>query len=480
MNITVKNIELLTSNISVAANGKDLANKNKFSNLKISDDGSLIWGECAGSGANPYFCSADYTDENKPVFRCNCPSRQFPCKHAIGLLYAYANGLKFTVADIPEEITRKREKIKQRTKDSSMTEEINVNDTANPQDAKPKNLKSVIKKTETQLSGVEMANKLLQNIVQMGLSGIDSTTRKTITGRILELGNYHIDGIQLAFNDLLVELDCVRNDEYTDVINQLNYISALLKKSREYLIAKKDAPESNPELTSAIEERIGYVWKLADLKKYGMYEENAEIIQLSYNSYDNAGRKAFIDEGYWFNLKSGKIYKSKNYRPYKALRYINEENTCFDVLLTQELFIYPGDVNPRARWESYKLRLAMDDDRINVINSSSADYAEVVKTVKSVIKNPLAEKNPVVLLKLNKAYIAGEHIVLEDKQGNKLTIVDLPEQQIYTETLLKSILPDNCENIALAAMINNNIKTGIFSVTALSVITADKIIRLLY
>jgi hypothetical protein len=481
MNITIKEIESLTTNTATIGNGKDLVNKNKFSNLKISEDGSLIWGECAGSGANPYFCSADYTDENKPVFRCNCPSRQFPCKHAIGLLYAYANRLKFTVADIPEEITRKREKIKQRTKeDSSIMEEINVNDTANPQDAKPKNLKSVIKKIEAQLSGVEMANKLLQNIVQMGLSGIDSTTRKTIIGRIQELGNYHIDGIQLAFNDLLVELDCVRNDEYTDVINQLNYISALLKKSREYLIAKKDAPESNPELTSAIEERIGYVWKLADLKKYGMYEENAEIIQLSYNSYDNAGRKAFIDEGYWFNLKSGKIYKSKNYRPYKALRYINEENTSFDVLQIPELFIYPGDINPRARWESHKLRLTMDDDRINVINSSSADYAEVMKTVKSVIKNPLAEKNPVVLLKLNKAYIAGEHIVLEDKQGNKLTVADLPGQQIYTETLLKSILPENCENIALTAMINNNIKTGILSITALSVITPYKIIRLLY
>jgi predicted nucleic acid-binding Zn finger protein len=453
--------------------------KNKFSNLKISEDSTLIWGECSGSGANPYFCSADYIDENKPVFRCNCPSRQFPCKHNIGLLYAYANGLQFSVDGVPDDIKRKRDKIKQRT-DENIQETVNVSDKANPQDVKPKNVKSIIKKIEAQLSGVEMAHKLLQNIVQMGLSGIDSVTRQTITGRIQELGNYHIEGIQLAFNDLLVELDCVRNDEYTDVINQLNYISALLKKSREYFTAKKEKPESNPELTSAIEEQTGYVWKLADLKKYGMYEENAEIIQLSYNSYDNAGRKAFIDEGYWFNLKSGKIYKSKNYRPYKALRYINEENTCFDVLRTPELFIYPGDVNPRARWESHKLRLAMNDDRINIINSSSADYAEVVKTAKSVIKNPLAEKNPVVLLKLNRAYVAGEHIVLEDKQGNKLTATDLPGQQIYTETLLKSILPGNCENIALTAMINNDIKTGILSVTALSVIIPAKIIRLLY
>jgi hypothetical protein len=103
-----------------------------------------------------------------------------------------------------------------------------------------------------------------------------------------------------------------------------------------------------------------------------------------------------------------------------------------------------------------------------------------VKTAKSTIKNPLMEKNPVVLLKLNKAYLVGEHIVLEDRQGNRITVVDLPEQHVYTETLLKSILPGRCENCALTAMINNDIKTGTFSVTALSLIIPDKIIRLLY
>jgi hypothetical protein len=90
------------------------------------------------------------------------------------------------------------------------------------------------------------------------------------------------------------------------------------------------------------------------------------------------------------------------------------------------------------------------------------------------------EKNPVVLLKLNRAYPAGEHIVLEDTQGNRLTLADLPAQQIHTETILRSILPGRCEDAALAAMINNDLKTGIFSVTALSLIIPGKIIRLLY
>jgi predicted nucleic acid-binding Zn finger protein len=478
MKITAHEIELLAPNATAAKNGRDLVSKNKFSNLKISSDGSLIWGECAGSGANPYFCSADYSDENKPIFRCNCPSRQFPCKHSIGLLYAFEKKQPFAVAEIPEDITGKRAKIQKRADKEQETDDETKNSAS--QSKKTHTVKTTVKKIEMQLAGIETAKKLLYNIAQMGLAGIDATIGKTLAERIKDLGNYHIEGIQLAFNNLLVELSEVKNDEYTDVINQLNYISALLKKSDEYLTAKKENPEANPELTSAIEEQIGHVWKFVNLKAYGMYEENAEIIQLSYNTYDHVARKEFVDEGYWFNLKTGKIYKSKNYRPYKALRYIKEENTCFEIVQIPELYIYPGDVNPRARWESMKLRLATDEDRIRALNAASSDYAEVVKTVRSSIKNPLMEKNPVVLLALNRAYIAGESIILEDRQGNKLTVNDLPEQQIYTKTTLELILPGRCENIALTAMINNNLKTGIFSVTALSLITAGKIIRLLY
>jgi len=479
MKITVQEIEILAPNAAAAKNGKDLVVKNKFANLKISDDGSLIWGECSGSGANPYLCSADYADEGKPVFRCNCPSHQFPCKHGVGLLYAFERGMKFVVSEIPEDITNKRSKIEKRTEKKEQ-QKLDIKEKAAKLSEKPKNTKSIVKKIESQLTGIEAAQKLLRNIVQMGLSGIDATAKRTLDTQIKELGNYYIDGIQLAFNNLIVELGYVKAEEYTGVIDRLNYISALLKKSKEYLNAKKENPEAAPELTSAIEEQIGYVWKLTDLMQHGLYEENAEIVQLSYNSYDNAGRKAFIDEGYWFNLKTGKIYKSKNYRPYRAAKYINEENTYFDTLQVPELFIYPGDVNPRARWESQKYRPVTNEDRAKALAGSVADYAEVMKTAKSTIKNPLMEKNPVVLLKLNKAYLLGEHIVIEDKSGNKLTVIDLLEQQISTETTLKSILPEKCENYALTAMIDNNIQTGLFTVTALSLIAPDKIIRLLY
>src|SRR5688572_4042048 len=97
-------IEAAAPNADAAKNGRGLVLKNKFAALHHSPDETLLFGRCAGSGKEPYLCSADFAAPEAAVYRCTCPSRQFPCKHSLGLLYAYAQGKKFTAADVPEEL----------------------------------------------------------------------------------------------------------------------------------------------------------------------------------------------------------------------------------------------------------------------------------------------------------------------------------------------------------------------------------------
>ncbi|MGW2489682.1 SWIM zinc finger family protein [Streptomyces sp. NPDC001606] len=46
-----------------------------------------VWGLCKGSGSKPYQTVVDLAG---PAYRCSCPSRKFPCKHALGLLVLWA------------------------------------------------------------------------------------------------------------------------------------------------------------------------------------------------------------------------------------------------------------------------------------------------------------------------------------------------------------------------------------------------------
>lgn len=48
----------------------------------------VVWGECAGSGAKPYRACVDLSE---PAYKCSCPSRKFPCKHALGLLLLWSS-----------------------------------------------------------------------------------------------------------------------------------------------------------------------------------------------------------------------------------------------------------------------------------------------------------------------------------------------------------------------------------------------------
>ena len=55
--------------------------------LTGAGDGDAVWGECQGSAATPYRTAVDLSG---PAYRCSCPSRKFPCKHALALLLMWS------------------------------------------------------------------------------------------------------------------------------------------------------------------------------------------------------------------------------------------------------------------------------------------------------------------------------------------------------------------------------------------------------
>ncbi|WP_406453862.1 SWIM zinc finger domain-containing protein [Streptomyces sp. NBC_00876] len=64
------------------------------------DGSGAVWGLCRGSGSKPYRTVIDTTG---PAYKCSCPSRKFPCKHALGLLLLRASdGPAVPAADPPD------------------------------------------------------------------------------------------------------------------------------------------------------------------------------------------------------------------------------------------------------------------------------------------------------------------------------------------------------------------------------------------
>lgn len=108
--ITEELVRSLAPNPAAFSNAQKIARGSDFSGLSVTADKTLIFGECKGSGKNPYRTSADFSGES-PVCRCTCPSRQFPCKHGLAIMLAYLSGKPFSEAEAPDDVAAKREKL---------------------------------------------------------------------------------------------------------------------------------------------------------------------------------------------------------------------------------------------------------------------------------------------------------------------------------------------------------------------------------
>ena len=77
---TADKIIALAPDDASAKAGRGLASPRKW--VTLGQDERAVWGECQGSGSSPYQAQIDLSE---PAFKCSCPSRKFPCKHALGL-----------------------------------------------------------------------------------------------------------------------------------------------------------------------------------------------------------------------------------------------------------------------------------------------------------------------------------------------------------------------------------------------------------
>ena len=83
---TTQQILSFSPDAGIAQRAQELATARMWRNLQGNE--RAIWGECKSSGATYYLTAIDLKG---PAFKCNCPSRKFPCKHAVGLMLMITN-----------------------------------------------------------------------------------------------------------------------------------------------------------------------------------------------------------------------------------------------------------------------------------------------------------------------------------------------------------------------------------------------------
>ncbi|PQO24994.1 hypothetical protein C5Y96_26170 [Blastopirellula marina] len=466
-------------NAAAAKNGRGLVLKNKFIALHHSDDNSLLFGECQGSGKTPYLCSADFTNPESVTYRCSCPSRQFPCKHSLGLLYAYVEGKSFTPGEVPEALQEKREKAAARA-------EKKKEDATKPRKV---NKSALAKKIKAQLDGLDLLEKLTFDLVRLGIGNMNAKSAREIEKQAKQLGNAYLPGAQSALHDytkLFFDEDEVKTTAsqeaaYSEALDQLGRLHSLVKQGRSYLHTRLDDPELAPETESSIAAWLGHAWQLRELKDAGLVQTKVELVQLAFNSYDDVARREWVDTGTWMNLSTGAIQLTQNYRPYSAAKHIKAEDSCFKIVQVSELCVYPGDVNPRIRWEGMIMRALEEKDFQKICSFAHDSFADVIKQVKNQLKAPLADKLPVYALNFDRIGRVGNDLVVQDTQGQRLVLTEKGLAEEPSTCNLLPLLPSShLAKQTLIARFRHDLDTRKLQVKPLSIVTSTSIDRLTY
>src|SRR3954469_9795992 len=88
---TAAQVNSLAPDASSQKAGAKLGVPGPWSDTGYHESERLLWGDCKGSGSKPYQVTVSVADSDT-AYACTCPSRKFPCKHALGLLLLWAAG----------------------------------------------------------------------------------------------------------------------------------------------------------------------------------------------------------------------------------------------------------------------------------------------------------------------------------------------------------------------------------------------------
>lgn len=475
LTITNEMITMLAPNAAAIANAKKISQKGGFVKLYKSLDDTFMMGECSGSGKSNYTTSIDSITPEQPVFRCSCPSRQFPCKHGLALMVERMADKPFETCDIPADILEKRTKKEVRREKQESSEPPKVNKSAQA------------KKMKKQLEGLDLAEQCMKDMLNAGIGTISGNSLKTYSDLAKQLGDYYLPGPQILLKRIILELEAINEDSsftqqrYEHVVHYLLQLQAVIKKARHFFSHKLESDQIEVE-DSTLYESIGTVWNAAQLKQLGLYRENSELIQLSFTIYYDAAREEYVDCGYWLELGTGEISKTINYRPIRALKHVKQEDTVFDVVQARELYCYPVDLNKRVRWDEFSLREINSDDIYKIRECASTDITAVAKLVKNQIKNTLSDKYAAVLLAYKRIARVGHDYVLEDEKGQTILLQDMAEGITEPTVQYVSNVPDQ-------ALLNNQTMFGLMFYDAVSkrlviqpcsIISDQQIMRFMY
>jgi hypothetical protein len=227
-------------------NGKALATASKWQNLGGTE--RVLWGECQGSGKNPYQAQIDLSE---PAFKCSCPSRKFPCKHGLGLFLLHTSHTNLFTQDAPPAWVQ--DWIDKRSQTAQKKEEKQKAPVDEVAQAKRQQ-----KRSDKVSAGIADLDLWLQDLISAGLAEAQAQPYSFWDGMAARLVDAQAPGLARRVRQLAGVANSGAADWASQLLVDLSQIHLLIQGYQ-----RQDS--LSPELAAEVRSQIGWTTSQDDL-----------------------------------------------------------------------------------------------------------------------------------------------------------------------------------------------------------------------
>lgn len=416
MTWTTEQIVALAPDASSEKNARGLANERKWETLGCS--GTTVWGECKGSGKNPYQVRLDVSSA-EPGFKCTCPSRKIPCKHTLGLFLLFATHPDvFTESAPPLWVAEWLEK---RTQSAQRRQKKQAQEDSSGQVRDPAAQQRRADERQAKVdAGMHELERWLHDLVRHGLADVQGKPSSFWEKPATHMADAQAHAVARFLRKLSTHTTSSSSDAMEHLLEQLGWVHLLIEGYKRFDTL---APETQEDIRTLIGWVHGKDELLAEqpaLRDYwhviGHYVEEEYVAEI--------GRSAVLrTQRIW-------LWGQQTHRAALILHFAHR-NTPFEInlipgmALDAELVFYPGGYPLRAliknrfaesiQQPSHKLDAYATMGGYTTIDRAITAYAD------ALAQNPWIERFPLVLQSVVPIYNDGAWAIC-DETGHVIPI----------------------------------------------------------
>lgn len=383
-------IQLAPDEASVkAAKGLGLG---KWPLLAYNDQ--ALWGHCQGSGKNPYQTAIDLQNL---AYKCSCPSRKFPCKHALALMMLSAEQPeKFQQAETVDWVSAWLEKRGQQQQAKQTKAE-------QPVDPKAQQKRQAQRQQRAE-QGLNDLQLWLQDLLRNGLLQLKNYQYQTFQ----EMAKRMVDAQLPGIANQLLELSERTTEQPSVLLHRLSQLNLLAES-----YARLD--QLLPDWQAEIHARLGFPISKESVLENPAVEDRWTVVGLTVSKQEKLQTHC-----YWlYGAERGEFAYLLDFIAAGAPP--QQPSALFGASYQGALCFYSGVENRRALVKAWEM-LPETALKPTALSLSEA-YAALQKIYQN---NPLVRQIPFVVSDMTLAR-QGEHLALSD--GKQVLRLQLNEAQ---------------------------------------------------